>query len=180
ASESEPWGHDVLGALPSSGTPVMRLTQEKLDELMESQRQDLFFVGRAYGDDAVSLPMYVKHFGDPRRGGQGEAYHSLIVGKTGSGKSTLAKFLLAGYARHEDMAILVVDPKGEFADEISGYAVGDSGLPFRGLLMGMNRAARRYGITQVRLEGYELFEDVLLSLGLDKSLNIRGADNKLE
>jgi len=180
ASADEPWSHEVLGSLPPAGTPVMRLTQEKLDELMEAQRQDLFYVGRAYGDDGVSLPMYVKHFGDPRRGGQGEAYHSLVVGKTGSGKSTLAKFLLAGYARHEDMAILVVDPKGEFADEIAGYAVGDSGLPFRGILKGLGRPARRYGITQVRLEGYELFEDVLASLGLDRDLNIRGAENKAE
>lgn len=174
------WGHEVLGTVPSAGTSVTRLDQATLDELVSSQKKDLFYVGRAYGDDEVSLPMYVKHFGDPVRGGQGEATHSLVVGKTGSGKSTLAKFLLAGYARHEDMAVLVVDPKGEFADEIAGYGVGDSGLPFRGILMGMNRAARRYGITQVRLEGYELFEDILLSLGLDKDLNIRGADNKLE
>ncbi|WP_315923110.1 ATP-binding protein [Mesorhizobium sp. SP-1A] len=179
-SDMDMWGHEVLGTVPPTGTKIKRLDQATLDELLRSQKDDLFYIGRAYGDASVSLPMYVKHFGNPARGGQGEAYHSLIVGKTGSGKSTLAKFLLAGYARHEDMAILVVDPKGEFADEISGYAVGDSGLPFRGLLMGMNRAARRYGITQVRLEGYELFEDVLLSLGLDKSLNIRGADNKLE
>lgn len=174
------WGHEVLGTVPSAGTRVVRLDQETLDELMEAQKQDLFYVGRAYGDDSVSLPMYVKHFGDPLRGGQGEAYHSLIVGKTGSGKSTLAKFMLAGYARHEDMAVLVIDPKGEFADEISGYAVGDSGLPFRGILKGMDRAARRYGVTQVRLEGYELFEDVLSSLGLDRDLNIRGAENKAE
>lgn len=179
-SDQDSWGHEILGTVPSAGTPVVRLDQATLDALVASQKKDLFYVGRAYGDDQVALPMYIKHFGDPNRGGQGEATHSLIVGKTGSGKSTTAKFLLAGYARHEDMAILLVDPKGEFADEIAGYGIGDSGLPFRGILMGMNRAARRYGITQVRLEGYELFEDILLSLGLDKDLNIRGADNKLE
>lgn len=179
-SADDPWGHDVLGTVPPAGTPVVRMNQETLDELVETQARDLFYVGRAYGDDSVALPMYVKHFGDPFRGGQGEAYHSLIVGKTGSGKSTLAKFMLAGYARHEDMAILVVDPKGEFADEIAGYGVGDSGLPFRGILKGLGRAARRYGVTQVRLEGYELFQDVLNSLGLESDLNIRGADNKAE
>lgn len=176
----EMWGHDVLGTVPPAGTRVTKLDQETLDELVEAQRDDLFYVGKAYGDDDVSLPMYVKHFGSPKTGGQGEAYHSLVVGKTGSGKSTLAKFLLAGYARHKDMAIFIVDPKGEFADEISGYVVGDSGLPFRGILRGLGRSARRFGVTQVRLEGYELFEDVLLSLGLDRDLNVRGADNKLE
>jgi energy-coupling factor transporter ATP-binding protein EcfA2 len=174
------WSHEVLGTVPSAGTPVVRLDQATLDELVEPQKDSLFYVGKAYGDDSVALPMYLKHFGSPKTGGQGEAYHSLVVGKTGSGKSTLAKFMLAGYARHEDMAILIVDPKGEFADEITGYAVGDSGLPFRGILKGLNRATRRYGVTQVRLEGYELFEDVLVSLGLDKDLNIRGADNKVE
>jgi len=176
----DPWSHEVLGTVPPAGTQVTRLDQKSLDELVASQRDDLFYVGKAYGDDAVSLPMYVKHFGSPKTGGQGEAYHSLVVGKTGSGKSTLAKFMLAGYARHKDMAVLVVDPKGEFADEVSGYAVGDSGLPFRGILRGLERSARRYGVTQVRLEGYELFEDVLGSLGLDKDLNIRGVENKQE
>lgn len=178
--ESDMWRHEVLGTVPSTGTVVKRLDQAMLDTLVEEQKDDLFYFGRAYGDDTVRLPMYVKHFGNPASGGQGEAYHSLIVGKTGSGKSTLAKFLLAGYARHKDMAILIVDPKGEFADEISGYEVGTSGMPFMGLMKGLGRSARRYGITQVRLEGYELFEDVLLSLGLDSALNIRGADNKIE
>lgn len=176
----ELWGHEVLGTVPSAGTKVIRLDQATLNELVEAQKEDIFYIGRAYGDNDVSMPTYLKHFGDPYRGGQGEAYHSLVVGKTGSGKSTLAKFMLSGYARHDAMAILIIDPKGEFADEISGYAVGESGLPFRGILKGMNRSCRRYGITQVRLEGYELFEDVLLSLGLEKDLNIRGSDNKLE
>lgn len=179
-NSEEDWDHDVLGTVPSAGTKVHRLDQETLDNLLENQKEDLFYIGRAYGDDKVSLPMYVKHFGNPLDGGQGEAYHSLIVGKTGSGKSTLAKFLLSGYVRHRDMAVLVVDPKGEFADEIAGYAVGDSGLPFRGILKGLDRPSRRYGITQVRLEGYELFTDILTSIGLDSDLNIRGADNKIE
>ncbi|MTH97572.1 ATP-binding protein [Roseibium sp. RKSG952] len=179
-SEDDFWSHEVVGTVPSAGTSVKRLDQATLDGLVEAQKRDLFYVGKAYGDDSVSLPMYVKHFGNPATGGQGEAYHSLIVGKTGSGKSTLAKFMLAGYCRHDDMALLIVDPKGEFADEVAGYEVGDSGLPFRGILKGLSRPARRYGITQIRLEGYELFEDVLGSLGLDKDLNIRGADNKVE
>lgn len=178
--DGDDWGHEVLGTVPPAGTPVRKLTQQKLDELVSVQARDLFYVGKAYGDDQVSLPMYVKHFGNPATGGQGEAYHSLIVGKTGSGKSTLGKFLLAGYARHDEMAVLIIDPKGEFSDEITGYGVGDSGLPFKGILTGLGRSARRYGITQVRLEGYELFEDILLSLGVDKDLNIRGADNKIE
>lgn len=180
ADPEELWGYETLATVPPSGTLVHRLDQATVDDLVAAHESDVFRIGRAYGDDSVALPMYVKHFGSPSRGGQGEAYHSLVVGKTGSGKSTLAKYLLAGYARHKDMAVLIVDPKGEFADEIEGYAVGDSGLPFRGILKGLNRSAKRYGITQIRLETWELFEDVLVSLGLDRDLNIRGADNKEE
>ena len=178
--DREPWGYEVLCTIPAAGTEINRLDQQTLDALVEAHKDDLFYIGRAYGDDGLSLPMYVKHYGDPSYGGQGEAYHSLVVGKTGSGKSTLAKYLLSGYARHQDMAILIIDPKGEFADEIEGYNVGDSGLPFRGILKGSNRSAKRFGITQIRLETWELFENVLISLGLDKDLNIRGADNKEE
>lgn len=180
ADVQDHWGYEVLGTVPSAGTVVTRLDQKTVDELVELHERDIFRIGKAYGDDTLSLPMFVKHFGNPAKGGQGEAYHSLVVGKTGSGKSTLAKYLLCGYARHEDMAILIVDPKGEFADEIDGYAVGDSGLPFRGVLKGFGRPAKRYGIMQIRLETWELFENVMLSLGLDKDLNIRGADNKEE
>jgi energy-coupling factor transporter ATP-binding protein EcfA2 len=180
SSAPEGWRYEVLGTVPAAGTPVYRLDQETLDELVASQAKDVFQLGRAYGDDKLRIPMSVKHFGDPKTGGQGEATHILLAGKTGSGKSTMAKFLLSGFLRHEDMAVLIIDPKGEFADEIAGYAVGDSGLPFRGILKGFNRSAARYGITQVRFEGYELFENVLVSLGLDKDLNIRGVDNKEE
>lgn len=180
ADDGEMWGFEVLSTIPQSGTPVYRMTQEVLDELVESEKDDIFQMGRAYGDDSVSLPMLVKHFGNPATGGMGEAVHSLAVGKTGAGKSTLAKMILMGYARHKDMAILIIDPKGEFADEIEGYEVGSSGLPMRGILKGMGRPTRRFGITQIKLETWELFEEVLNALGLDRDLNIRGADNKEE
>lgn len=178
--DGDAWGHEVLGTVPAAGTPVMKLTQSRLDELVAAQARDLFYIGKAYGDDKVSPPTYVKHYGNPATGGQGEAYHTMTVGKTGSGKSTLAKMQLTGYLRHPEMAVMIIDPKGEFSDEIAGYAVGDSGLPFIGILNGLNRVAKRFGITQVRLEGYELFEEVLMSLGVDRDLNIRGADNKIE
>ena len=178
--EREEWGYEVLATVPPAGTAINRMTQEVVDELVSAWKQDVFQFGRAYGDDSVCLPMLVKHFGNPSRGGMGEAYHSLTVGKTGSGKSTLMKYQLAGYARHEDMAVLIIDPKGEFADEIAGYEVGASGLPMRGILKGLNRKTARYGITQIKLETYELFTEVMQALGLTRDLNIRGADNQEE
>ena len=180
ADKDDLWTFETLATVPSSGTPVNRMTQQVIDELVEAEKDDVFQMGCAYGDDSVSLPMLVKHFGNPNTGGLGEAIHDLIVGKTGSGKSTIAKMKQIGYARHEEMAVLVLDPKGEFADEIEGYEVGSSGLPMRGILKGLNRATRRFGITQIKLETWELFEEVMNAVGLDRDLNIRGADNKQE
>ena len=51
------------------------MTQEILDELVEAEKDDIFQMGRAYGDDSVALPMLVKHFGNPATGGLAEAIH---------------------------------------------------------------------------------------------------------
>ena len=45
-----------------------------------------------------------------------------IFGMTGSGKSGFAAYLLAAYARHPELGILIMDPQGQFASEV--------GLPF--------------------------------------------------
>ena len=50
---------------------------------------------------------------------QGEAYHTGIFGMTGSGKSGFAAYLLAAYAQHPDLGILIMDPQGQFASEVA-------------------------------------------------------------
>lgn len=171
------WKEDTLGNVPSTGFAVNKLTQELVDDLVSIHGNTLFKFGYAYGDENVILPMYLKHYGDTKTGGQGEAHHTLVVGKTGSGKSTLAKMMLAGYSRHDDMAMMIIDPKGEFSEEISGYKVGDSGLLLKEIFNGYGRTSVRYGITQVKLETYELFREILLSTGFHKDLNIRKIEN---
>lgn len=178
--EDGTWSPETLGNVPAAGTPLYRVTQQVIDDVVADQRDHVTFLGRAYGDDTVSLPMTLKHFGSPGAGGQGEAYHSIIVGKTGSGKSTIAKMMLAAYGRCSDMGILVIDPKGEFAEEFSGYKIGNSGLPLAQVFAGMGRRSVRYGITQIRLETWDLFENVLVSLGFNKALGVKGGDNAME
>lgn len=176
-AEEGVWRNDILGSVPATGSVVKRLDQETLDELVAQQKEHLFYFGQAYGDRNVSLPMYLKHFGDHATGGQGEAHHALIVGKTGSGKSTLAKMMLAGYARHAEMAVLVIDPKGEFSDEISGYQVGDADLPLSHIMAGYGRRALRFGITQIQLQTWDLFKDIFLALQFHRKLNIKRREN---
>ena len=126
-NEEGNWISENLANVPYSGTPVRKLEQDIVDDLVKQYEDTIFEFGHSYGDKDVRIPMFLKHYGSLKTGGLGEAHHTFVCGKTGSGKSTLSKMLLVGYARHPEMAMLIIDPKGEFSDEIGGYQVGESG-----------------------------------------------------
>lgn len=105
----------ILGTVPATGTPILLVKDEVLDELLSPFRKQIFYLGYVYGSKP-KLPLWFKHF-DPGPDGAGEAYHLGIFGKTGSGKSVLAKMILLAYARYPRMALLIIDPQGEFAKE---------------------------------------------------------------
>ena len=107
----------ILGTIPSTGTFIRLLDENIMNALLADYMPELFYLGRAYGTD-VRMPMWFKHFGSGYMG-VGEAYHIGVFGKTGSGKSVLAKMMMLGYAKHENMAICVLDPQGEFAKDLS-------------------------------------------------------------
>lgn len=161
---------DVLGMVPSTGTRIARVEQPLLDDLLKVYRAEIFYLGRAYAND-VFYPMWFKHFGSGP-GGAGEAYHIGVFGKTGSGKSGLAKMLLLAYARHQDMGILVIDPQGEFSYELSGAMIGKQRLPVKEILDGLNRSIQVYRIQDIQLDEWELFEELLVSLGFTGQLGI--------
>jgi len=118
-SEKEEKVHqDVFGTVPPTGTYVYELTQNILDRLLKEYQEQLFYLGNAYGTN-IKLPMWFKHFGENGIQSAGEAYHIGIFGKTGSGKSVLAKMTLSAYARHKDMSIFILDPQGEFSDDLT-------------------------------------------------------------
>src|SRR5947208_202477 len=106
----------ILGTVPSTGTPIHLVTDEVLDELLSPYRDQIFYLGYVYGSKP-RLPLWFKHF-DRGPDGAGEAYHLGVFGKTGSGKSVLAKMMLLAYARYPKMALLIVDPQGEFAGDM--------------------------------------------------------------
>lgn len=168
------YSHGDIGSVPSTGTDVNLVQQHFLDSVLDFCKDDLFRLGRAYGSH-VAFPMWFKHFGSGEHG-VGEAYHIGIFGKTGSGKTGLAKMLLAAYARHRSMGVLVIDPQGEFSYEVSGNPIGEQGLNLLDILQ--NRLKRRViqlSISTIRLDDWKLFEELLVgSRFFDVELGVRG------
>ena len=166
--------HGDLGGVPSTGTDVLLVDQPFLDAALRSCSEDLFYLGKAYGSD-IAFPMWFKHFGGGAHG-IGEAYHIGVFGKTGSGKTGLVKMLLAAYARHPDMGILVIDPQGEFSLEFTGNRVGNQGLDVKNIVEDkLGRKLVLAPISNVQLDDWDLLEDLLESSRLfDIGLGIRG------
>ena len=168
---------EVLGMVPPTGTRVSRVTQELLNELLEVYKEETSYLGRAYAND-ILYPMWFKHFGRGKRGAN-EAYHIGIFGKTGSGKSGLAKMLLLAYARHPELGILVIDPQGEFSYELQGERIGEQKLPVDVVITRLGRNIQPYGIMDLQLDEWDLFEDLLVTMRFTEKLGIpqRSADN---
>lgn len=161
---------EVLGMVPPTGTRVSRVDQPMLDELLKVYRREISYLGRAYAND-VMFPMWLKHFGSGA-GGAGEAYHLGVFGKTGSGKSGLAKMMLALYSRHPQLGLLIIDPQGEFTLELSGTQVGQQKLPLQQLVRSQGREIQKYSIADLQLDDWNLFEELLISLGFCQELTI--------
>jgi hypothetical protein len=111
----------ALTMSPTTGASVGRVTDGFLTQLLRRHSDEIVYLGRIYRSD-VRLPMTLRHFGPASQGGAGEAYHTGVFGMTGSGKSALAAYLLAAQLRHPALAVIVIDPQGQFTTE--------EGLPF--------------------------------------------------
>ena len=119
----------MLRTVLNVGTTIKRLTGEFIDAFMNmfgSRR--VFTPGRFLGS-SVPFPMWLPHFGTYDDNGIGEAYHMGIFGRTGSGKSALAKILMAYYASHPTMSVIVLDPQGEFLRDFQKDRKGTGTYP---------------------------------------------------
>jgi len=165
----------LLGMVPPTGTRVAQVDQQLIDSLLAiyQEKKEIFYLGNAYAND-VRYPMWFKHFGSGERGA-GEAYHTGVFGKTGSGKSGLAKMILLGYARHPELGILIIDPQGEFSQELSGTTVGQQELPVKDTLDGLGRSVEVYRIQDLQLDEWDLFEELLVALRFTEQLGIPAA-----
>lgn len=168
----------ILGTVPATGTPIHVVTDEVLDELLRLYRDQVFYLGHVYGSKP-KLPLWFKHF-DTGPDGAGEAYHLGIFGKTGSGKSVLAKMILLAYARYPKMALLVIDPQGEFARDMRATpSSGEFPLPIGGLLQQvMGKEARVLTIRNLVLDRWELFKRILYESPFFERLTIPRGENR--
>ena len=167
----------ILGTVPSTGTPIHLVSDPVLDELLRPYRDQIFYLGRVYGSKP-RLPLWFKHF-DSGPDGAGEAYHLGIFGKTGSGKSVLAKMILLAYARHPGMALLVVDPQGEFARDMrKGPTSGEFALPVGEITRRLNKQPVELTVRNLVLDRWELFEQILFESLFFERLTIPKGDNR--
>ena len=165
----------ILGTVPSTGTPIHLVTDDVLNELLRPYRDQLFYLGHVYGSKP-KLPLWFKHF-DRGPDGAGEAYHLGIFGKTGSGKSVLAKMILLAYARYPKMALLVIDPQGEFAKDIRpGNPPGEFALPLGDILRSLGKQPFVLSIRNLVLDRWEMFEQILAESRFFRDLQVMTQD----
>ncbi len=166
----------ILGTVPATGTPIYLVEDIVLDQLLAPYRDQLFYLGRAYGS-RPKLPLWFKHF-DTGSDGAGEAYHLGIFGKTGSGKSVLAKMMLLAYAQYPKMAQLVIDPQGEFAKDMRGQYSGGFELPTREVLRRLGKPVRVYSVRDLVLDRWDLFAQILYESPFFEQLSIPKGENR--
>ncbi len=178
AEGSSGYRPSILGTVPSTGTPIHLVSDEILSELLSPYRDQLFYLGHVYGSKPL-LPLWFRHFGTGPQGAN-DAYHLGIFGKTGSGKSVLAKMILLAYARHPEMAILVIDPQGEFAKEANGETVlGEFQLPMKDILtQRLNRPVKVLGVKDLVLDRWDLFAQILCESPFFERLSIPKGENR--
>lgn len=167
----------ILGTVPPTGTSIHAVNDEVLNELLAPYRDQLFYLGHVYGS-APKLPLWFKHFG---RGadGAGEAYHLGIFGKTGSGKSVLAKMILLAYARHAQMSLLVIDPQGEFAKDMSSQGTtGEFNLPLGDITKEAGKQVVVFSVKNLVLDRWELFEQILFESRFFERLTVPQGENR--
>ena len=165
----------ILGTVPPTGTPIHLVTDPVLDELLRPYRDQIFYLGHVYGSKP-RLPLWFKHF-DRGPDGAGEAYHLGIFGKTGSGKSVLAKMILLAYARYPKMALLVIDPQGEFARDMKkGGWSGEFALPVGDVLRKQGKTPFVMTVQKLVLDRWDLFRQILAESRFFRELQIMTQD----
>ena len=122
--------------------------------------------------------MRIKHF-DIGSEVAVEAHHLGIFGKTGSGKSVLAKMILTAYARYPKMALLVIDPQGEFAKDIRGGTSVQFALPMKQMLDRLGKERVVFSVRDLILDRWELFAQILYESPFFEQLSIPKTENRV-
>lgn len=177
ASNGEGYEPSMLGTVPQTGTFIQLANDELIKTLLHQYQQEIFYLGQVYGSKP-QLPLWFKHF-DSGTNGAGEAYHLGIFGKTGSGKSVLAKMALTAYMRYPKMAVLVVDPQGEFSQDFrESETTGQFKLPLKRIADSFHKQSFVISVKNLVLDRWELFEEILYESPFFEKLTIPNGENR--
>lgn len=100
----------TLSNSPATGTEVVILDQETVDEVLGNNRDDAY-VGTLRGSD-VLIPFTLGDFSGARG-----ARHSCVAGMSGSGKTATATAVMSSQLRHAGLGHIIFDPQGQWATE---------------------------------------------------------------
>ena len=177
ANNENGYDQSILGTVPQTGTYIQLANDELIKNLLHQYQQEIFYLGNVYGS-RPQLPLWFKHF-DSGKNGAGEAYHLGIFGKTGSGKSVLAKMALTAYIRYPKMAILVIDPQGEFSQDFQEAEItGQFKLPLKQISDIQRKRLLAISVKNLVLDRWELFEEILYESLFFERLTIPRGENR--
>ena len=105
----------ALPTSPNTRAKVELLTESTVAEMLQDASYPTLGVFR--GLQSANVPLSIPNF-DSNRG----AVHQIILGRSGGGKTAMAAMLLSAYMSHENHALFVIDPQGQWSNE--------NGIPF--------------------------------------------------
>lgn len=99
--------NSALPTSPDTNQPVHVLREEIVEEMLGSTAYPSvgYFRG-LHAPIPFNIPNYDR-----------SAYHVGVLGRSGSGKTQMYGLMLGGYMRHENHAIMVIDPQGQWGNE---------------------------------------------------------------
>lgn len=101
---------------PSWGDAVNILEEEEIEELIQNSAETVH-VGHVRGMNSIPAPFILPNF-DSQRG----ASSSGTFGRTGSGKTAFASLTVCAQMKHENHAIIAIDPQGQWNNE-NGFII---------------------------------------------------------
>lgn len=175
-SDTNFFEQSILGTVPSTGTPILQVSDIVLEKLLQKYLDKLFYLGHSYGSN-TKLPMWFKHFGHGANG-NGEAFHMGIFGATGSGKSTLAQRILIGYSKHKEMGLIILDPVGEFSKNMNADRtksnVEGSDPDYKSILQYLGKELIPINVRNLVLDRWDIFKQLLHESSFFRRLTVDG------
>jgi len=86
--------------------------------------------------------------------------------------------ILLAYARYPQMALLVLDPQGEFAKDLRGEPTGEFRLPMRDVLDRLGKPTQVLGVRDLVLDRWELFAQILYESPFFEQLSVPRGENR--